>query len=433
VIDWPGILRRGFESKELEYKGPIAWDEGDKKACCELVKDVIAIANSGGGWVLIGLRESATGFIPEGLSPEQAKSFETTRLNNFVNNYAEPPINTYVQKLEHDAKLFVVIEVPGFPDTPHICQKDYPQALTAPTLYVRTDNNESAPIRSSKDFRAVVERAVRNRSDQLLSSFRAVLVHGNIGAPASDLDQFETQIEFASKRCDELNPHRDKTYGYRVTSFFPARFDASRFDIPILRAMAKNGSVDFRGWPFIFFSEHRPNGAYVHEDALETFLPDHDPFTGGDDLHYWRLEPSGLLHARQLLREDSWRSAKGGERYLDFDRLSCEAAEAIVCLTRLYEGTLEASDEVTLRFSLTDMNGRGLDSSNRARLMHPEMWISHTETARFGSTHTLADWRAGLVDHALALCRYVFVRFDWQNPNLGESKKLIENMLSRRA
>lgn len=93
MIEWPEIPKRGFESKEVEYKGPLAWDEDDKKGCCELTKDVIAIANTGGGWIVIGVRESPTGFLPEGLSAEQAESFETTRVNRFINNYAEPPID----------------------------------------------------------------------------------------------------------------------------------------------------------------------------------------------------------------------------------------------------------------------------------------------------------------------------------------------------
>ena len=327
--------------------------------------------------------------------------------------------------------MFVVIEVPSFSDTPHVCQKDYPGTLRAPALYVRTDNNESASVRRSRDFRDLIEQAIRNRSDQLLSSFRAILAHGDLAPRVSDLEQIERQIEFAAKRCADLNPHRDKTYGYRTTAFFPTRFEAVRYDIPSLTAMAKNASVDFCGWPFIFYSDQRTDLTHIHGDALETFLPDDAPFTGGDSMHYWRLDPSGVLYAAELLREDTWRFVKGGERYLDFDRFSCQTAEAIYCLTRLYEDRLEPSEEVALRFWLTDMKDRQLGSSNPARYMHRGLWVSRTETIKYESVRTLADWRAGLTDHALAICQHVFIRFHWQNPNLAESKKLIEKMLWR--
>lgn len=163
------ILRRGYESKDLDYKGPMSWDETGKEACCGLVKDVLGMANTAGGFIIIGVSEGPSGFSWVGLSPEQLGTFETSRVNRFLQNYADPPINTLLRKIEYESQSFVLIEIPVFPDTPHICVKDYPKVLTAPTLYVRTDNNETAPIRSSSDFRIVLERAVRNRSDILLT------------------------------------------------------------------------------------------------------------------------------------------------------------------------------------------------------------------------------------------------------------------------
>ena len=37
------ILTRGHESKDFDYKGPMAWDEADKRSCCELVKDILGM------------------------------------------------------------------------------------------------------------------------------------------------------------------------------------------------------------------------------------------------------------------------------------------------------------------------------------------------------------------------------------------------------
>jgi len=132
----------------FDYKAATVWDEKDKKACCEFVKDILAMANTQGGFIAVGVSEQSGGFTFDGLTDTQADSFETSRLNRFLQNYTEPPINTLLRKIAHDGKSFVLIEVPPFPSTPHICQKEYPGTLTAPTLYVRTDNNESAPVRS---------------------------------------------------------------------------------------------------------------------------------------------------------------------------------------------------------------------------------------------------------------------------------------------
>ena len=50
------------------------------------------MANTGGGWIVVGVSETDSGFSQHGVTDEQARSFETTRLNNFLNNYADPPI-----------------------------------------------------------------------------------------------------------------------------------------------------------------------------------------------------------------------------------------------------------------------------------------------------------------------------------------------------
>jgi antitoxin component of MazEF toxin-antitoxin module/predicted HTH transcriptional regulator len=204
-VDWSKIVYRNFESKELDYKGPCAWDENDKKACCELVKDVLALANTTGGWIVVGVKEAKTGFVHEGLTEQQAQSFDTSRLNRFVQNYADPPINSHVHKAPLDGRIFVVIEVPPFPDAPHVCQKDYPGVLAACAIYVRTDNNESAPLKNTSDFRVLVERAVRNRSEQLLTSIRTILTNGLRPPEPADAEKYEKQIAVANKRCDELN------------------------------------------------------------------------------------------------------------------------------------------------------------------------------------------------------------------------------------
>jgi len=56
------VIKSGRETKSLDYKGATAWDEGDKKACCSVVKDILAFANSGGGYIVVGVDEHGAGF-----------------------------------------------------------------------------------------------------------------------------------------------------------------------------------------------------------------------------------------------------------------------------------------------------------------------------------------------------------------------------------
>ena len=94
------LILHPYESKEHEFKAAMIWDGHDKKSCCELVKDILAIANTKGGFLIIGVKETDNGFSPEGLSSEQIASFQSEEINRFTQRYAEPPINTTLQKVE---------------------------------------------------------------------------------------------------------------------------------------------------------------------------------------------------------------------------------------------------------------------------------------------------------------------------------------------
>jgi predicted HTH transcriptional regulator len=87
------VLLKGVESKDLDYKSPISWDESGKKSCCAIVKDILGMANTLGGFIVIGVSETPTGFSWDGLTQAQLDTFDTSRLNRFLQNYADPPIN----------------------------------------------------------------------------------------------------------------------------------------------------------------------------------------------------------------------------------------------------------------------------------------------------------------------------------------------------
>jgi predicted HTH transcriptional regulator len=222
---------RGYESKSVDYKGPGKWDENDKKACCELVKDILAMSNSEGGYLVIGVAEKEGKFQNAGLSAEELHSYDTSRVNRFLQNYVDPPINCLVVKEQIDEQTFIVIEVPGFMETPHLCQKEFPGVLKPCGLYVRTDNNESALVQSSADFRRVVERAVRNKQDELLESFRAILTNSTIKSEEqSRNEQYDQELTSAATTGTHATFYKKGVYdeskyeGYREFWCYPSKY-----------------------------------------------------------------------------------------------------------------------------------------------------------------------------------------------------------------
>ena len=424
------ILLRGYETKDLDYKSATVWDENNKKACCELVKDILAMANTLGGYIVIGVSETPTGFVWDGVTDKQALSFDTSRLNRFLQNYADPPINATLRKKNHDGKTFIIIGVPRFSDTPHICQKEYPGVLTAPTLYVRTDNNETAPIRSSGDFRSMVEQAVRNRTDKLLASFRGILTTGEISPSPNDEEQFRAQVSESAIRFDmTLNPYKEKNYsGYREAAFYPTRFEANRFSLEELRAAAKRASVDFRGWPFLFVSQ-RPEETYAIQDGLETLVVRN--FNNNDRVDFWRFQQSGFFYQRVLMWEESHQRRQGQPPAMDIGAMAMYVAEAIHCLTKSYEGLLDDTELVKFYLRVLGTQGRQLQTFDPNRGPLSMVYKSKLPEIRLHRVLPLAEWRAAIVEHAVEISKEAFLRFNWEQPSLGVIRQIIQKMFAR--
>lgn len=426
------ILLQGYESKDLDYKGPCEWDEKDKKSCCELVKDILAMANTLGGYIIVGVREKAQGFEWEGLTVEQAESFETSRINRFVQNYADPPINTLLRKIDHEGNTFVAVEVPRFTDTPHICQKDYPSVLAAPALYVRTDINESAPLKSSSDFRSIVEQAIRNRSDQMLSSMRAILTGSSIHPTESDVERFEEQFQSALQRFTSFDAFSDKNYtGYYEVSCHPSRFEEIRFSLDELRAAVKRAYANFRGWPFLPCEEDRPDCCYAMQDGFETHIS-WTNLAGYDRLSFWRLHQSGFFYHRLLMEEEPYTRAKDMPPASDFRAIAMYVAEGFYCLGKIYQDLVSDDEQITVRFRVLGAQGRVLTTFDPSREPLWREYLCKIPEIVHELELPLAEWRVGTVALAVEVCKDVFARFNWLDPNLAATREVIEKMFSRR-
>jgi len=421
------LVTRGHESKDVEYKGPMNWPRGDNKGCCELVKDILALANHGDGFLVIGVAEAQDGRLdPVGLDHEQLRSFETTEVNQFVNKYADPPINTTLRRLPHDGKDFVVIAVPGFSHTPHVCTKDYPGVLSAATFYIRTDNNESAPVSRAADLHSMIERALRHRADTLLEGFRAVLLGSRLERSPTAEEEFAEQVKQAEARFAQVDPYTDKGYqGYLETVLFPTLFDASRFTLEQLRAAANDAHVLHRGWSFLYTTD-RTERMSVLGDALECSVV--NLFAGHDAHDFWRLSKSGLLFHRRLM----WEDAEGKAKSLSFVGLVYHLAEAVDALVRLYTSLgIPSDEEVTARFCVTDAKDRVVRSFDIDRVLR-EHCVSRAPAVGVERRAPLAEWRAGLRDHAVGMARDVLVQFNWPDPSPKVLHDIVDRLLDHR-
>jgi hypothetical protein len=404
-----GLVYLGRETRDLDYKQAAVWDPNDKAACCALVKDILAMANSLGGSIVIGVDDTPTGFVPTGLTPDALKSWESTRVNNFIQTYASPPVNVQIAKPTCSTAQFVVLLVPQFRQSPHICFRDYPGILTKPTLYVRTASNASEPVSAIQDLQDLIERAVRTRQDQLLEGMREILSGSAIARQPSDQEQFDAQIaEVAATLSD---PFPGKGYdGYLTAAMFPARFDAKRFSIDDLRRAAVEASVTLRGHPFLYYQEEDQD-LVVMNDGLRYELIDQLGFERLDFAERWDLKQSGLLVQRVLLPEEALRGQGRLDRIVDPNTLTFYVTEAINTLVRLFTGLGVANEDITLRIAVEGTEGRSLQVFWGSRLPLRPGHTAKEAVIWIEGVHPLAEWQAGLRDLATQMTFDLMRRF----------------------
>src|SRR5262249_39564617 len=68
-------------------------DLSDPDAQANLAQALLALANHGGGFVLIGFVDTATGWRPANPRPQTLNGYSQARVNGIVQKYAEPPFH----------------------------------------------------------------------------------------------------------------------------------------------------------------------------------------------------------------------------------------------------------------------------------------------------------------------------------------------------
>lgn len=423
-------LNQLYESPDLDYKGPMAWDEKDKEKGCALVKDLIAFANGDGGYIIIGVKEDQDhSFRHVGLSDEQLRSWEQTRIANFVGERVEPRIRFTVRQYPYKDMLFVIIRVEPFVDLPHLCVRKCAFELRDMTLYIRNEKNESAPVRTPGDLNRIVERAVRNRHDRLLESFRAILTGAEITASITAREEFEEQLRVADERGKPDYPDQWSHFrGFRRAMWYPSRFDSDRFPLRHLLSALHHASVHYRGWPFLYIA---PDHGWprTFQDGIERAIQwVHPSFPIVRRYQYWRAYASGAFYHLALMREDGEQHEPG--KVLWIDETAIYVADALDCMVRLCDALDIHDEDVTVRVSLTGLPRRYLAYAD------PAMgWNDHgmcgEDTLRWQQTLPVEEWRAGRVDHAADGAAYLLARCNWPEVSRDPLRSIIADHLNR--
>lgn len=350
MIDQVAILRlihEGYERRDIDFKKSIPWDKETKY---NLIKDILAFANFGGGYIVIGYDEKAPTLQHRraGIAEEHLKTWETTMVNDSVNEFSGPPLDIQVIEVEdsQERKKYIVLRVPAHGRVPHICLKNKHDSnsnliLRKAALYYRTSNKASTEISDPSDYNELIRECVLNRKQEFVRDIEQLL-KGALLNPAElqerDIDPFQLMGGFYA-RAEEYRPEAAEELPIKQIICYPAT-DWKSFSIADVENALSAACVDYRGWPFVFYMRNSKVPPEYGEDLI--FAKSNEPFYTRLKFDYWAFDyGKGIFYAQNLTDESSLGNPEKFDPFMQVRLI----AEAIIAQGRIYSSLGVAFDE----------------------------------------------------------------------------------------
>jgi schlafen family protein len=208
------FLEFPVEKLKVEYKSWLKLDENPGRAT--LAKAAIALANEGGGVIVLGMREdnARSGALRSQARPKDVARYSQDVINAAINRYADPQFHCELAFANHPGTNHehAFVMVPGGMIVPVMSVRGCDGVIGAQKCYVRKPGPRSEEPFTSEEWRGVMERCIAARRESMLDAIR-IIVQGH-GSPAP--------ISVATDRGSELGA------GTGLLPEFPAEYALRR-------------------------------------------------------------------------------------------------------------------------------------------------------------------------------------------------------------
>lgn len=392
--DWRSIIFRGVESDELDYKAAQNWHELSRAGRAKFVRHCIAMANTKGGYVVVGVGEDANGQPARytGLTEEQSSSFDPTDVGNFINRFADPAVDFTIERPVVDGRRYAVFVIRRFRNIPHVCTSSCENELQLGTFYIRTPDASSRPAYRSSEIHALLQRALRNQREMLGRMIRGILYEDHSIQENLPHSHFSEEIShawnFFSKHSESS---ARKTFCFSL-SVAPSEYVAEKFSLSELRDAAAEAFLLLPD-P-VFMADGDLKNAYFTNVSLRFLASNKD--------RCWQLYQSGLFWFAAFLP-----LKEGGVSYRLLLKLF---AEAVKFLAQLYAILGYSEDLLSIQVSLRDVENIPL---TEAPLSTDDFeFVCRIPEISFKVERSAADLSASPSAHAIYLIKKCCERFN---------------------
>ena len=144
------------------------------------MKHILGFANAGGGYLLIGYKETPSGPVPDPDHREEiCSTYDGTRLSGLVDANIErgnDPIRltVHLPVNEITGLRHPVIEIEPFPHLPYVCRGAKPERepiLKQGMVYIRRFRAETSEVCTAADWELLIDQCINRRREEFVTAF----------------------------------------------------------------------------------------------------------------------------------------------------------------------------------------------------------------------------------------------------------------------
>ena len=320
-LDLQPLVSDPREDLAVEYKTWLDTTQEEGKAI--LAKACIALANHGGGFVVIGFAEHADSLTSIS-RPAEITDLTQDAVNSVIRRYAEPDFHCQFHTISHPTTGVVhpVVAVPSDLSVPVISRRTCEGTIRQHSCYIRKPGPRSETPQTAEEWRALLRRCVQANREDMLSAIRSIVV-GRAETESATPDLVQELDEFRTtsfERWRTLTAHLSSTSperfpnGYYEVAIHPAQAIPANTLTVLQERLSHSRRIKLTGWdPFLEMNrnEWRPIPLNDHIEAWTGRRSDDNIPREPQFSDYWRASRKGQLYTIRGYTEDSLENRRG--------------------------------------------------------------------------------------------------------------------------
>jgi len=340
-----------------------------------LAKALIALANHGGGFVVVGFTDQGA---PAANRPANLGAYTPDTVNSVVMGYAEPTFHCDVSHVAApDGQHYPIITVPGGHHVPIKARRDGPNGQTVRNnfYYIRRPGPQSENPQNGAEWDALIRRCIANAREQLLDQMRTIFAGApTIEAPEDDLVLTVRWFDGSLARWAEVTANVDPqssikfplghfAVGYRLVG------NLNRLPADQLLEALDRGQVRHTGWPEFWVPTRADLRPYIQNDTIECWVARDGEDHGPAHNDFWRASLDGYFFLIRGLQEDEAHPRRNPGSLFDITIPAWRVGEVLLHAGNMARKFGDDTARVILVVEWTGLAGRVLSNLEGRRLV----------------------------------------------------------------